>query len=348
MGRRIAIVLFNLGGPDSQETVQPFLQNLFADPAILRVPAPVRFFLARLISRLRAPAVKSNYALMNQPGGGSPLLPETKAQARALETALSARRPDDTFRTFIAMRYWHPLTRETAKAVREWTPDDTVLLPLYPQYSSTTTGSSLGEWARAYSGPTRTICCYPFNEDFIAAHAERIEAAWTAAGKPENVRLLMSAHGLPEQVVRDGDPYQWQVEEMARRLADRLPDSLETRVCYQSRVGPLKWIGPATEDEIEDAAKAGKAIMIAPIAFVSEHIETLVELDHEYRELAESQGVTSYITVPALGTQDAFIKALADEVEASIDGEARLRSCQGGRLCPSGWTDCPFAEEAPA
>ncbi|MEM7766040.1 MAG: ferrochelatase [Pseudomonadota bacterium] len=346
MGRKIAIVLFNLGGPDSQETVQPFLQNLFADPAILRVPAPVRFVLARLISRLRAPSVKENYAIMKQPGGGSPLRPETEAQARALEAALSNLRPGDDFKAFIAMRYWHPLTRDVARAVEAWEPDETVLLPLYPQYSSTTTGSSLGEWRQRYRRPTRTICCYPFNTDFIAAHAERIVAAWEKAGQPENVRLLMSAHGLPEKVVEDGDPYQWQVEEMAARLVTHLPDSFETRVCYQSRVGPLKWIGPATEDEIELAAKAGKTIMIAPIAFVSEHIETLVELDYEYREVAEEFGAQTYITVPALGTIDPFIKALADEVAASLDGDALLRSCQGGRLCPKAFSDCPFGEAA--
>ncbi len=352
MGRRIAIVLFNLGGPDSQDAVQPFLQNLFADPAILRVPAPVRFVLARLISRLRAPAVKSNYALMDQPGGGSPLLPETEAQARALEALLTDRRPGEQFRVFIAMRYWRPMTRDTAREVKAWQPDETILLPLYPQYSSTTTGSSLEEWARHYRQPTRTICCYPFNDDFISAHAERIVKAWDAAGQPENVRLLMSAHGLPEQVVRDGDPYQWQVEEMAARLAAQLhesrPGAFETQVCYQSRVGPLKWIGPATEDEIGRAARDGKAIMIAPIAFVSEHIETLVELDREYRELAEEQGVETYITVPALGTLDGFVKALADEVEATLQSNSDLRSCRGGRLCPSGFLDCPFSEREAA
>lgn len=346
MGRKIAVVLFNLGGPDTQDNVQPFLQNLFADPAILRVPAPIRFVLSRLISRLRAPSVKDNYALMNQPGGGSPLLPETMAQAKALETTLAGRRPGEEFKAFIAMRYWHPFTKDTAKDVDAWAPDECILLPLYPQYSSTTSGSSLEEWHRYASTPSKTICCYPFNTDFVTAHAERIIEAWKSAGEPGNVRLLMSAHGLPESVVKDGDPYQWQVEEMAAKLAALLPDSFETQVCYQSRVGPLKWIGPATEDEVVAAAKAGKTIFIAPVAFVSEHIETLVELDDEYREIAEEAGAEHYYTVPALGTIDPFVKALADEVEASLSSNSALRSCQGGRLCPKSFSDCPFGDHA--
>ena len=344
MGRKIAVVLFNLGGPDSQASVQPFLQNLFADPAILRVPSPLRFLLSRLISRLRAPSVRKNYALMKQPGGGSPLLPETQAQVDALEQALSARFPGDTVKGFIAMRYWHPFTSDTAKDVEAWGPDETILLPLYPQFSSTTTGSSLGQWASAFKGDVKTICCYPFNEDFIEAHADRVMTAWREAGSPDDVSLLMSAHGLPEQVVEDGDPYQWQVEEMASRLASKLPDDWEKIVCYQSRVGPLKWIGPATEDVIETASAEGKTLMIAPIAFVSEHIETLVELGHEYREIAEEAGAKAYITVPALGTADAFIKALADEVQAAVFQPDALRSCQGGRLCPAAFGDCPFSQ----
>ncbi len=345
MPRKVAIVLFNLGGPDRQETVQPFLQYLFRDPAILRVPTPVRWGLARLISRLRAPSVKKNYALMNAPGGGSPLLPETEAQADALTRALAARDPDTVFQCFIAMRYWHPFTEEAAREVMEWAPDDVVLLPLYPQFSSTTTGSSLSAWNRAFNGEARTVCCYPFDERLIEAHAERIIEAWRSEGEPEGVRVLMSAHGLPESVVRDGDPYQWQVEQMAEKLKERLPADWETQVCYQSRVGPLKWIGPATEDEVTRAARDGRHVLIAPIAFVSEHIETLVELGIEYKELFEDHGGHGYTTVPALGTHPAFVDLLADLVQSARQGDRTLRSCAGGRLCPDGFTDCPFARE---
>ncbi|MCI4644852.1 MAG: ferrochelatase [Hyphomonadaceae bacterium] len=341
MARKIAIVLFNLGGPDRAEAIQPFLQNLFSDPAIIRAPAPVRWLVSRLISRSRAPAVTKNYALMDQPGGGSPLLPETKKQAHALEEVLSTRMPDAEIRCFIAMRYWHPYTEEAAAEVLAWAPDETVLLPLYPQFSSTTTGSSLTEWQKHYPDPVRTLCCYPFSEKLIAAHAEKVLQAWCEAGEPKNVRLLMSAHGLPESVVKAGDPYQWQVEQMAERLCALMPADWEKRVCYQSRVGPLKWIGPSTDEEIVAAGEAGRHVIVSPIAFVSDHIETLVELGVEYRELALEKGVSGYTTVPALGVHEKFIAALADEVEDLLAAEQVLRSCVGGRLCPKAFGDCP-------
>ncbi|MEL6567064.1 MAG: ferrochelatase [Pseudomonadota bacterium] len=342
MARKVAIVLFNLGGPDTRDNIRPFLQNLFADPAIIRAPSPIRWALSRIISRTRAPSVAKNYALMNQPEGGSPLLPETTKQAEALVAELSTRMPGIEAKCFIAMRYWHPFTAEAAERVKAWAPDEVVLLPLYPQFSSTTTASSLEEWEAHYEGPTKTVCCYPFNEDFIAAHTEKIMDAWKADGSPGNVKLLMSAHGVPEQVIRDGDPYQWQIEEMASRLASKLPEEWDKQVCYQSRVGPLKWIGPATEEEIETASLAGQHIVIAPIAFVSDHIETLVELGEEYREIAEENGVVGYTNVPALGVNGLFIKSLADEVETTLAGDETLRSCSGGRICPSGFNNCPF------
>ena len=341
MARRLAIVLFNLGGPDTTEAIQPFLKNLFSDPAIIRAPAPVRWLVARLISKTRTPAVTENYALMNQPGGGSPLLPETELQARALEAALENRLGDTEVHCFIAMRYWHPFTEAAAAEVTAWSPDEVVLLPLYPQYSSTTTGSSLTEWNKHYTGPARTLCCYQRNEDLIAAHAEKILEAWQEAGEPENVRLLMSAHGLPESVVKAGDPYQWQVEDMAARLVPLLPESWETQVCYQSRVGPMKWIGPATEEEVVRAAEDGKHVIVAPIAFVSDHIETLVELGVEYRDLAVEKDVVGYTNVPALGTHPRFIKGLADEVMGLLSVQPGIRSCEGGRVCPKGFGDCP-------
>ena len=217
MGRKIAVVLFNLGGPDSDKTVRPFLKNLFRDPAIIGAPLPVRWFLARLISSTRAPSVKKNYAMMDA-GGGSPLLPETEKQAAALTAALAAKLPDDEVRCFIGMRYWHPFTEEAAVDVRAWGADEVILLPLYPQFSTTTTGSSLTAWNRAYKGPAKTICCYPFAEGLITAHVDRIMEAHRAAGEPGNVRLLLSAHGLPEKIVKDGDPYQWQCETMGDML----------------------------------------------------------------------------------------------------------------------------------
>ncbi|KCZ91769.1 ferrochelatase [Hyphomonas johnsonii MHS-2] len=341
MGRKIAVVLFNLGGPDRPEAVRPFLRNLFDDPAIIQAPGLVRWALARFISRTRAPMARKNYAIM---GGGSPLLPETEKQADALRADLAVQLPDDEVKTFIAMRYWHPFTKAAAKAVKAWGADEIVLLPLYPQFSTTTTGSSLAEWKRHYSGPTRTVCCYPFAESFVSAHVDRIMAAHEQAGRPENVRLLLSAHGLPEKIVEAGDPYQWQCETLSAMIAARVPQEWDVVGCYQSRVGPLKWIGPATDAEVERAATDKKNILIAPIAFVSEHIETLVELGEEYRLLAEKHGAPSYTRVEALGDHPDFIAVLAGETLAALGMAGRIRSCAGSRLCPTGATGCPHAD----
>lgn len=345
MGRKIAIVLFNLGGPDKPASVQPFLQNLFKDPAIIGAPLPIRWALSRFISRTRAPSVRKNYALMDA-DGGSPLLRETKAQAAVLEEALSKRLPGDQVKCFIAMRYWHPFTEDTAKEVQAWKADEVVLLPLYPQFSTTTTGSSLSAWKKAYRGAARTVCCYPFEENFVTAHVDKIMHAFDRAGRPDQVTLLLSAHGLPEKIVRDGDPYQWQCETLAEMIAGRVPQHWEVIGCYQSRVGPLKWIGPPTEEEIEKAAEAGKNILIAPIAFVSEHIETLVELGEEYREVAEKHGAKSYTRVEALGVSESFIETLVTETMAALEMEGPIRSCAGGRLCPSDWSGCPHKRVA--
>jgi ferrochelatase len=219
-----------------------------------------------LISTTRAPSAKLNYAIM---GGGSPLLPETQAQSTALLARLSAQDPDTDFKIFIAMRYWKPFTEVTAREVAAFCPDDVVLLPLYPHFSTTTTGSSVKAWNKAYRGPgqVHTVCCYPSADGFIEAHAERILECWKAAGSPTNVRLLFSAHGLPEKVIKDGDPYQSQIEATAAAVAARLGDGWDWQVCYQSRVGPLKWIGPSTTDAISSAAAEGKGVLMTPIAF---------------------------------------------------------------------------------
>ena len=338
-GRKIAVVLFNLGGPDGPEAVEPFLFNLFNDKAIIGLPGIVRTPLARLISRRRAPMAQANYAYM---GGGSPLLPETTKQADALQTLLAAALPGDTVRCFIAMRYWKPLTQETAAQVAAFGPDELLLLPLYPQYSATTTGSSLKAWREAYKGPgrSRTVCCWPAGEPFLAAHARLIEQAWDAAGRPANPRLLFSAHGLPEKVIKAGDPYQAQVEATAAGVAARLTGDWDWRVSYQSRVGPMKWIGPNTEDEIRAASKEGRPLVIVPIAFVSEHIETLVELDIEYAEVAKHEGCPAYIRVPALGVEAGFVAGLAGLAVTAL-GREGLES-DGSWRC-AGFGNCPRA-----
>jgi ferrochelatase len=341
--RRVAVVLFNLGGPDGPAAVRPFLFNLFNDPAIIQAPGLVRLALAALISTTRAKSARENYALM---GGGSPLLPETRKQAEALATCLDDRSPDEDIRIFIAMRYWKPFIAETAAEVSVFAPDEIVLAPLYPQFSTTTTASSLKAWTQAYRGPgrVRTVCCYPELDGFVEAHARRIEAAWDAAGRPTPVRLLFSAHGLPEKIIAAGDPYQVQIEATAQAVAARLGEDWDWRVCYQSRVGPLKWLGPSTPEALTEAGAQGLGVVVTPIAFVSEHIETLVELDHEYAELAETAGCPFYVRAPALGTEPVFIEALADLVDRTLgrDGAAVQSAC-GGRWCDKAWGACPAA-----
>ncbi len=327
--RKVAVVLFNLGGPDKPSAVRPFLNNLFKDPAIISLPAPFRQILAAFIAASRAPSARANYAIM---GGGSPLLPETLKQAAALTYRLEACLPNDEIGVFIAMRYWKPLISQTAKEVAAFAPDEIVLLPLYPQFSTTTTGSSLAAWKKAYkgSGQSRAVCCYPALPGLTKAHAKNLKAGLAAAGD-NPVRVLFSAHGLPEKVIAAGDPYQKQIEATAAAIAAHLPKGTDWQVCYQSRVGPLAWIGPSTAEAIEAACGEGLGVVIAPVAFVSEHIETLVELDHEYRELADSLSCETYIRVPALGCEPLFIDALA-----TLATEALARP--GGSMPGKGWT----------
>lgn len=335
-----AIVLFNLGGPDGQKAVKPFLFNLFRDPAIIGLPAIARYPLAALISTTREKTAQANYAIM---GGGSPLLPETQKQAQALEAELVRRAPGDEVRVFIAMRYWKPLATETAKHVAAFAPDEIVLLPLYPQFSTTTTASSIRDWTRAYKGPgrTRTVCCYPTAPGLVAAHARTIRETWEKAGRPANVRLLFSAHGLPQKVIDAGDPYQAQIVATAAAIAAQLPELPDWNVCYQSRVGPLQWLGPATDDEVRRAAAEGKGLLICPVAFVSEHVETLVELDHEYAELARGLGIQTYLRAPTPTVVDSFVATLADAVVTS--GEADPAPF-GPWLCPAEYGKCACRE----
>lgn len=335
-GRRIAVVLFNLGGPDDQASVKPFLFNLFNDPAIIGLPGLFRTPLARLISARRETSAQANYALM---GGGSPLLPGTRTQAEALEAALAARLPGDEVKTFIAMRYWHPLTEETAADVAVFGPDEIVLLPLYPQFSTTTSESSLKAWNAAYagSGVSRTVCCWPEAPGWVSAQAALVKARLVEAGE-QPVRVLFSAHGIPESLVqKKGDPYQEQVEATCAAIA-AAAGLIDWVVCYQSRVGPMKWLGPSTIEALEQAASDGVGAVVAPIAFVSEHVETLVELDIEYGELAHTLGVTPYLRVPTVGVTEVFINDLA---EAAAGALARTGVAPHGPGCRADWKACP-------
>lgn len=346
--KKIAVVLFNLGGPDAPGAVKPFLFNLFNDPAIVGAPAPVRWFLAHLISRRRAPVARAIYARI---GGKSPLLELTRDQAAALEARLGT-----GARVFVAMRYWHPLAEETAAEVRAFAPEAVVMLPLYPQFSTTTSGSSLRAWRRAaaaagIAAPAVAVCCYPVEPGWISAVADLVRGS---LGKARSelvgaglgaapLRVLFSAHGLPERIVARGDPYPRQVERTAKAVAEAVGVVMpEWTICFQSRVGPLAWIGPSTDEEIGRAARDGVGVVVVPIAFVSEHSETLVELDIEYRSLAERLGVPCYVRTPAVGTHPEFIGGLADLVGRALAAAAPVITGEDGGKCPDDRGGCPL------
>lgn len=346
MKKRVAIVLFNLGGPDSQEAVQPFLYNLFKDPAILGVPNPMRWLLAKLISSRRTPTAQHIYQLM---GGGSPLLPLTREQSAALKTAL----PDWETETFICMRYWHPMADEAAMHVKDFNPDAVIALPLYPQFSTTTTGSSFKDWQRAakrigLNVPTHYVCCYPTEPDFIAAHAELIAPVYQKMLREHGkARILFSAHGLPEVVVKRGDPYQWQVEKTTQAVLAKMNlPGVDCVNSYQSRVGPLQWIKPATDEEIKRAGTENMPLVVVPIAFVSEHSETLVELDIEYGKLAEEAGVPAYARIPALGVHPSYIASLAQICRDALNKPDIAPAETPGRYCDRNWQKCPCKGKA--
>ena len=333
--QKLAVVLFNLGGPDSPDAIKPFLFNLFNDKAIIAAPAPIRWLLAKWISFKRAPVAKKIYAEI---GGRSPILELTQDQARALEGVLKTRLAETETQVFVSMRYWHPFAFETAGAVKSFAPDKILLLPLYPQYSTTTSASSLDEWksvaaSAGISAPTKSICCWPTQPGFIAAQAkllnEAVAVATTTATPDTPIEVLFSAHGLPKRTVeRSGDPYPEQIMagaeaivKAAHNLAPGNEGRFSWKVSYQSRVGPLEWIGPDTEDEIRRAGKRKAALIIVPLAFVSEHSETLVELDIEYKAVAKKAGVKNYIRVGAVGTQPDFINGLADLVAMALNAD---------------------------
>ena len=336
-----AIILFNLGGPDKLENVEPFLFNLFNDPAILDLPTFLRYPLAKLISNRRAPVAKKIYAEL---GGSSPILKLTREQSDALEIKLNQTQEEDEYKCFIIMRCWNPRAKDVIKDVQLYGPEEIVLMPLYPQYSAATSGSSIKEWKDVckknnYHVKTSTICCYPTDQNFINAHTKEIIKKIKDL---KNFKLIFSAHGLPEKNIKKGDPYQWQVEQSVKKIVESLSDeNLDWILSYQSRVGPLKWIGPSTETIIIENSKIGKHIVLVPIAFVSEHSETLVELDIEYKEIADANGCKNYTRVPALGINEDFIKAMSELIikknEYKINEDLYPPKIQ----CPSNFKKCP-------
>jgi ferrochelatase len=255
-------------------------------------------------------------------------------------------------RSFVAMRCAEPFSDAAVGQVRAWSPDRVVLLPLYPQFSTTTTHSSIADWHRAaqiagLNTASTTVCCFPTDEGFVAALAELIHRTFTRRMPDVDYRLLLSAHGLPKRTIAKGDPYRWQVERTAVAIVDRLGmKALDWRVCFQSRVGPLKWIGPSTDAEIRAAGAEGKGVVVAPIAFVSEHAETLVELDMDYSRLAKEAGAVDYLRVPAVGTHAKFIEGLGDLVVKALDAKSAAL-CGSPPVCADEFRFCGCRENGP-
>jgi ferrochelatase len=338
---RTAVVLFNLGGPDSLEAVKPFLFNLFNDPLIIRQPRLIRWLIAKLISTRRTPVATEIYQRI---GGRSPILEETRKQAEALQNSLG---DDADYRVFVGMRYWEPFAEDCAVDVKAYAPDRVILLPLYPQFSTTTTESFQRVWrlAAAKVGltcPSSMICCYPTEAGFIDAMATQTKSCLEQITQKPS-RVLFSAHGLPQKFVAAGDPYQAQVEMTVAAIVDRLgiPD-LDYVICYQSRVGPVEWLRPYTDDEIRRAGQDGISLVVIPVAFVSEHSETLVELDMEYAKLAREAGVPDYVRGATAGVNQAFIEGLARLVQSVADQE--ILSGTGQSLCPAAFGACAYRQ----
>jgi protoporphyrin/coproporphyrin ferrochelatase len=326
---KLGVVLFQLGGPDSPDAIEPFLYNLFSDPDIIDFPFAriARQPLARLIASRRARHVAEHYARI---GGRSPLLEHTLRQAAALEQAL---RPEFDARVAVAMRYWRPFTEEAVCRMEAHAPEEIVLLPLYPQYSRTTTGSSLNEWARcfrpgAWNPRVHAIRDFHSDEGYLGSVVDAVDRALAAFSDPADVDVVFSAHSVPVAVVDGGDPYRHQIEATVE-LVWRLGRWRGRRhLCYQSKVGASKWLRPSMHETIRRLAAEGRRrVLVVPISFVSDHVETLHEIDIEHREQALSLGMQDYRMVPGLNDSPAFIHALAGLVRSRVADGAR---CRGG------------------
>jgi ferrochelatase len=326
----VGIVLFQLGGPDTLEAIEPFLYNLFCDPDIIDFPfARIgRKPLAKLISTTRARKVQHHYATI---GGGSPIRRHTERQAQALEAHLRSQGMD--VQCFVAMRYWHPFTSKAIEQIRAAECDEVVLLPLYPQYSSTTTGSSLNEWRRLFWDDVPVHCVETFyrNTIYLDAVVEKVNEALSRFSTPELPEIVFSAHSIPMSVVEKGDPYQRQIEETVELLMQRGGWSNPHRLCYQSKVGASRWLQPSLRQTLQNLGTEGaREVCVVPVAFVSDHVETLGEIDHEAREQAQGLGISQFEMSAGLNDSPKFIVALGhivgEALESAVHSLTPIRS----------------------
>ncbi len=308
-----AVLLLNLGGPDDLEAVEPFLANLLSDVILLPWGKLGTRTLGKFIAARRTPFAQKLY---NEIGGGSPILKETNAQAEALQALLG-----EDYVVFVAMRYSSPtideIQLEILSAGTEW--EEIIVLPLFPQYSFATTRTCYAEWSRntAFNGVSTFVHSYHDHPNYIAAIRDQIKVTIADGAPGVEYHILFSAHGLPVSYITKGDKYQQQIEETVSLVMEGLPN--EHTLAYQSKVGPGKWLAPATPDAITSLAASGvKQLAVVPIAFVCEHLETLHELDLRMNKVAGEAGIKSYLRVPALGVHPEFIKALADIIENRV------------------------------
>jgi ferrochelatase len=311
---KTAVVIYNLGGPNNKDEIEWFLFNLFSDKNIINLPNPFRYILAKLISRLRKEEATSNYDKL---GGKSPLLKNTIKQKDALQEVLDK----EQYKVFISMNFCHPLPQETIKQITEYNPTNITLIPLYPQFSTTTTASFLEKWNLALSDsglncPQKITCCYYSQKEFISSITKILQTNYAQASKENGAPyVVFVAHGLPEKIIKSGDPYQWQVQSTMRLIVESSNiQNLDHILAYQSRVGPISWIKPYADQVIIEASKKNKSILVVPISFVSEHVETLVELDLEYKELAMKNGAKAYYRAKTVSEDDQFIEGLKNIV----------------------------------
>lgn len=343
---KIAVVLFNLGGPDSLGAVPSFLFNIFNDSYIINLPNPFRFLLAKIISFGRSKKARKIYSLL---GGKSPLLDNTFKQAKVLQFLLDQNEGKNHFKVFVAMRYWHPFFSAVLPDILSFSPSRIIFLPLYPQFSSTTTLSFYTHAKKLLnkekcSLPTQLVCCYPMFPGFIEALVQSIQQVRDFLfSNPNKIRLLLTAHGLPISIVKKGDPYPFQLDLTKKAIENNLKGiPFESIVlCYQSKVGVLPWLSPSVEEELRRTANDKVSVVLLPISFVSEHSETLVELDIEYSNLAYSLGIAFYHRLPTVSCAQPYIEGLYKVVLESINSSKKVLSSENARICPIESTFCP-------
>ena len=331
--KKNAVVLFQLGGPDSLEAVEPFLFNLFMDPKIINFPLAflARKPLAKLISAMRSTKVQNNYKLI---GEKSPILDLTQRQANALSSRLVQQGVQAE--VFIAMRYWHPLISEIVSKIKVGGFDQIILVPLYPQFSQATTGSSISEWNRQAKKQglnilTQVVCCYPNHPALIAAFVENINKSLSnfSPVRPENIDLVFSAHGVPLSYIKKGDPYQLHIEETVHQVMEHGKWKSPHTICFQSNVGPMRWLKPSLIETVERLANEGhKYLLIIPISFVTDHIETLHEINIEAHKYAMAHGVQQFELMPMLNDHPKFIDCLTELVSQELTHTAEYRTCE--------------------